>query len=573
MRRALCGFVPILVLALAGPTEARRPTPVPSTVSGRTVVTLDRTALRKQFPGKPAEAVNVELRRGAWKPDASWLRSEGKKYGRLLIVSDLHPSTGEDPVTRKVNPSEDFKSNQQEQDFRRMMESEWTSARQDARVRTLVLNGDTLEFMQTTRAATGFALDGKHDRYGPLNTPQHIAGKLKAIYGGHRLLFGTYAEHLYRGHRLVFVPGNHDRQTLHPTVRRVAIRGLIREVAALIAQDRKFMPEVGIHKRRKLAKIEAKKIVRERLEFHPWFFMVGDVVARHGHETDKYNAFSTPFGDYYHPGAKDGEMEAALGDYIVKGVFNKIERRQPWTDNTSRAWSMAKALVRASDGNPIKAANFLRWLLTREGSPASKRARAKAAARMEQDVRRYVREFGLLTKFNAIRPSDRHLNEEQLVQTLLSYEGKAATPALSNFRKGHGAFRRLGRLATLIPSIFTSKKASHREQMMSEILFRDLFVGTLAVGHDHTFRVEPRLVLDTARGTANRATVLDTATWTDRLPEVKRDSGFTPNDRRGVLVVDFDAKGSHATLMNYDPARGGLQRVNVLETEQEARQP
>jgi len=40
-----------------------------------------------------------------------------------------------------------------------------------------------------------------------------------------------------------------------------------------------------------------------------------------------------------------------------------------------------------------------------------------------------------------------------------------------------------------------------------------------------------------------------------------------------VLVVDFDAKGSHASLMNFDPARGGLQRVNVLETEQEARQP
>jgi hypothetical protein len=35
------------------------------------------------------------------------------------------------------------------------------------------------------------------------------------------------------------------------------------------------------------------------------------------------------------------------------------------------------------------------------------------------------------------------------------------------------------------------------------------------------------------------------------------------------VVVDFDRKGSHSRLMNYDPVRG-LQMVNVLETEKEA---
>jgi hypothetical protein len=121
----------------------------------------------------------------------------------------------------------------------------------------------------------------------------------------------------------------------------------------------------------------------------------------------------------------------------------------------------------------------------------------------------------------------------------------------------------------MIPAIFSDTKSSVREQRMADTLFRDFNVGTLMVGHDHTFRVEARLVVDKKRGIYKRATVLDTATWTDQLPEIKRDVGFTPTERRGVVVVDFDRKGSHSKLMNYDPVRG-LQMVNVLESEREA---
>jgi hypothetical protein len=537
--------------------------------NGRFVVPMTRSNIRTHFKKATGVQVNTALRRGRWKPDQRWLDSAGKKYGRLLIVSDMHPSTGKDKVTRKINPAEDFKPSLQEVDFRKMMKGQWNEAAGDKKVRTLVLNGDNFEFMQTTRAATGKTFSGKGDRYGALNTPENIIAKLNAIYDGHPKLFKTYAEHLYRGHRIALVPGNHDRQLQHPTVFKALVKNLVRDVARLVEKDTSFQPTASKRGRRKLAYKQAKTIVKQRFELHPWFFVVGDVMARHGHETDKYNSFSTAMGSYYHPRGKNQPMEAALGDYIVKGVFNKVERRKPWTDNTSKKSEVAKAVIRASNYNPIKAVRFLRYLLTREGSAVGKKAKARAEVRKEKDIRRYVKEFSLLNKANAINPSTAKISEEQLVQGLLRYEASGAKAALSHFGRGRGGLRRMAKLISLIPAALRDTKSHTREQIMSDTLFRDFNLGTLVVGHDHTFRVEARMVVDKKRGTFKRATVLDSATWTDQLPEIRRDIGFTPTERRGVVVVDFDRKGSHSKLMNFDPVRG-LQMVNVLETEREA---
>lgn len=534
----------------------------------RTIMPLTRETLAQRYAGKSPEAVNSALRQGQWRPSDRWLSTVGQRYGRLLIVNDLHPSTGRNPITRKVSPAEDFKNDQQEVDFRRMMKQEWRQSATDGKARTIVLNGDVLEFMQTDRAGTGSSFKGLSDRYGPLNSPENIVTKLNAIYQGHPTLFSTYAEHLVRGHRVVYVPGNHDRQLLHPTVRRALLDNLARDASKLLLADKAFAPGVGKHSRRKAAARKARQLVGERFEFHPWFFMVGDVVARHGHETDQYNSFGTPFGEYYHPGSRKASMEAALGDYIVKGVFNKVERRKPWTDNTSRSWPVIKAVIQASDYNPIKAVRFLKYLLTREGSDRSKRGVAKAQAQLERDVVRYVREFKLLDKFNEIRPRDQQLNEKQLVQTLLAYERAAAPPALSHYDRKHGTLRRLPTLAKRLPQFVIGERSHQRETRMADKLFEN-YISTLSVGHDHQFRVEPRLVVDNKTGQAARATVLDAATWTDQLPEIRRDTGFVPTARRGVVVVDFDAKGSHARLMNFDPVRG-LQSVSVLESEKEA---
>jgi len=82
------------------------------------------------------------------------------------------------PVTKKINPAEDFKPNLQEVDFRNMLKAQWKASAKDKKVRTMVLNGDNFEFMQTTRTTENQQFKGKHDKYGPLNTPENVVAKL-----------------------------------------------------------------------------------------------------------------------------------------------------------------------------------------------------------------------------------------------------------------------------------------------------------------------------------------------------------------------------------------------------------
>lgn len=106
---------------------------------------------------------------------------------------------------------------------------------------------------------------------------------------------------------------------------------------------------------------------------------------------------------------------------------------------------------------------------------------------------------------------------------------------------------------------------------MTDLLFAQ-GVSTVAVGHDHRLRIEPRLQVDLKTGGATRADVIDSGTWTNRIPgKASRDTGFTPNERRSLITITFDATGSHARLKNYDPQRG-IQAVSVVESEAEGAQ-
>jgi hypothetical protein len=552
----------------------------PQTI-GRTVIPLTDASIRAQFPNKPLAAVERILDNSDWAPSKKWLDTVGKRYGRLLIVSDLHAAGGQNPVTHKIHPTEDFKPNEHEVDFRRMLETQWTSAAREQektgrrKVCTLVLNGDTLEILQTMRPALGTELKGVPDRYGPPDTPENAVAKLRAIQDGHPMFFATLAEHMYRDNRVVLIPGNHDRQLLHPTVRKVFTRHLVHTMVEVMLQDGRFQKDhagQGKHKQKRLARLEAKGIVAQHLEFHPWRAVIGDVLIAHGNDSDKYNSLSHPFAEYYHPTAKDGAMKAAMGDYIVKGIFNQVEIHTPWTDNTARRWPTIKAGLLAARLNPLSILRLASYLLTREGGPSDKREAAKAETRLAKDVRKYTREFGLLERFNAVRPEGQTLTEDQLVQTLLKPELLPARPVLDAYNRKYGLLRRsLTWLARLTPYGRTESPSDHESKML-ETLIRDLHLKTVVVGHDHTFRVESRLVVDQTQGKAIKASLIDSATWNNQLPEIRRDWNFAPEKRRGVVVVDFDEKGSHARLTNY--ARGiGLTDVPVLENVDEAGTP
>src|SRR3989304_5407115 len=57
-----------------------------------------RAAITNRFGGNRAafDRARDQARTRQWKPSTRWMSEEGKRYGRLLIVSDMTPGTGTD---------------------------------------------------------------------------------------------------------------------------------------------------------------------------------------------------------------------------------------------------------------------------------------------------------------------------------------------------------------------------------------------------------------------------------------------------------------------------------------------
>ena len=528
-------------------------------------------------PGQSVRTLTAGLEKTFWTPTKGWLRREGKKYGVLLIASDTHPGPGRDALTGKMNRAEDFLS-KQEADMRAMLKSEHlestgymgpagTWMKGDGQVRTLVLNGDVFEFMQTTTAATGSEFKGPKDAYGPLNTPRTIVEKLKSIYAGHPDLFEAYAQHLVNGHRIVLINGNHDKQLLDPNVRRTLKAILFTEVSKLLAHQ----PGSQVATIRK----EAMKILDGQYEFHPNFFLHGDVYARHWNDhTDWQNSFSGLYGNHFLDRAqakagRDKPMEAALGDYFVKSVFNQIEKDIPWGDNTAKRKAiffgmLAKAWKDKNVRPFLNIPRAIAYALTREGhgTPAELEA-LKAADRA--GIVRDVNERGLVDQFNELRQGQEPLTEAQVVDKLLRFEEMKATPFLSLFKKGDGVAKRLATLVRKWSQIRKIASDKGYERRALAFLGEELGIKTVAVGHDHVFRDE-RYVYG-AEGRERLIRILDDATWTNSADE---DVAKAKAEKRGVIKIRFDERGSHSELRNWDSARG-LIPPDIYESEREAK--
>jgi hypothetical protein len=504
-----------------------------------------------------------------WKPSKQWLETHGRKYGTLLVVSDTHPGAGVDPTTGKTSPAEDFLT-RQEIDFHDMLSSEWKLAKRDGQKRTLVLNGDTLEFMQTTTPPEGAHFEGKADKYGPLNTPRNIRTKLDAIREGHPGLFAAYVDHMLEGHRIVMLPGNHDRQLQHPAVRARLRAILVEDMTAKLEKDGKFEPGSEGAGRRVAAIKKAREIVSARFEFKPHFFLHGDTFMQHGHQNDPFNSFSTLLGSYYSKAmARNEVMEGAMGDYIVKALFNEMEARIPWGDN-GKVTAAFKAIYKAK--GPLFAARWLvtklpvkyQYILTREGhfGPEAQQA---LAAREHADLGRIVKDDGLVEKLNELRPGQPPLDEKQIVDLLVEYQTLQAKPVLSYFKAGQGLLGRMltaaGNAKTLMKEL-PDEKRLEREETAVQFLFSKLNIKTHATGHDHVFREERYIVGDEGHEKLGRT--LDSSTWTDAMAGDSRDSMLIGTERRGVIKIKYSESGSNARLLNWDPARKRLMPVQVL---------
>lgn len=538
-------------VASAGPPTGRGVVRPPAA----TVTRLTRKVLSQRFPGRGANALRQQAHAAQWKPSSAWLAGEGKKYGVLLAVSDTHPGPGLDPITGKLNNAEDFKAAQEVQ-FRAMLDAEWKQGAVDGKVRTLILNGDTLEFMQTSTPPEGRELRGT-DAYGPTNTARNARIKLQTIAEGHPLLFRTYGEHLAGGHKIVIMPGNHDRQLTNPAVRGALRRVIVDSTAMhlLGVDDLNLAPRAE----RIAAVAKARALVKQNFEFAPPVFMHGDVIFVHGNQTDPANAFRSFLGDWYESPIRSRNqiMEAAWGDYFVKSVFNEVEQKIPWGDNDMNRVELAFKTMKQDHGIGralIKVAKGMKYTWTREGH-GSVAEEAAIQAQGERDLGRMVKDTGMTAKVNELRrgAGKPPLSEAEVTDAMVEYHETRAQPILMMFPKEAGAFKRAViafKRRKEISAAFDSKTVEANELKATTVLLGRLGIKTKVTGHDHLFRDERYLVED-AGGGKTFGRLVDTATWTDGIETI---GGV--QRRRGVARIEFGPDGSKTALYDYDPASG-----------------
>lgn len=203
------------------------------------------------------------------------LRSEpAPRERRLVIVSDVHlsqahPETDGDPRwmryrRRDLHP---------DPDFARLLDCVLEAHGGDSI--ELVMNGDVLDY------DAPWVKDGKSsfDEF-PL-TEQGCAEHTARILADHPLWFDTMARVLLRGHRVMFLCGNHDIELCWPAVREVIRKDLTRRWQAFWSAAESLGQTEGLTPPRDLA---------ERIRFRTWFHVTEDgVYLEHGSQYDHLN--------------------------------------------------------------------------------------------------------------------------------------------------------------------------------------------------------------------------------------------------------------------------------------------
>lgn len=211
----------------------------------------------------------------------------------LVVVSDLHIGRGRNPETGRFHSLENFFYDEDFLQFCRYLTHE---AKERGRPLTLVFNGDTFDFLRVDPVEASQRVGG-HERPGPTLTPEIAAEMVRRMLAGHPTFLDGIAHLLDEGHRVVFLPGNHDIELQWPEVQA--------EIRRAILERSSTWDSPG-------------------LEFHPWFFYEpGRIWIEHGCQYDAECAFRFQLRgatDRASVRALDGDMP--LGNFFQRYLYN-----------------------------------------------------------------------------------------------------------------------------------------------------------------------------------------------------------------------------------------------------------
>jgi UDP-2,3-diacylglucosamine pyrophosphatase LpxH len=136
---------------------------------------------------------------------------------------------------------------------------------------TLILNGDIVDFDLVVAVPDDapFPVSCHERKRGLAPTAAKSAWKLERVLSDHPVFVDALARFVARGHKIVYVMGNHDRELHFREVQQVLVRSL-----------------------RAAAESRGVELTERSIRFEPWFYYVPrEIYAEHGQQYDHYNSF------------------------------------------------------------------------------------------------------------------------------------------------------------------------------------------------------------------------------------------------------------------------------------------
>ena len=418
----------------------------------------------------------------------------------VVVVSDLHMSTGYNARTGTFHRNEDFFYDGA---FERFVDHLIVRSGTEHRRWRLVIMGDFVDFLQVDLPSSDHAIT---------SSPSTVE-KLGIIARGHPGVFEALARFIAAGNIVDIMAGNHDIEFVWPEVQQ--------HFRSLVARSTDADTGAAIR-------------------FHPWFlYLPGMAYLEHGHQYDSLNSFATVMRPFL-PQQPD-RIELPLGSFFVLYLFNYIEAIDPFADNIKPATRYFSWAMR---NHPILALTTVGYYLSffvRSLGKTSKLTQAEQAERREQYrhmvVESYATEQGLppatvvkLDKLAAVSSVASHWHQ---IRALLF---PAIFPSVSVLAALITAYRILKRLKSLERSLLTLVLSGAgmfwREQRLRSSatqgggylliaanrihdVLSQVDAGVPAYVFGHTHRAEQYPLIDAD----NAPRYFNTGTWTPLVPQ------------------------------------------------------
>jgi len=515
----------------------------------------------------------------------SWMAARpadgrGSVKERVLVLSDLHIGIGLNPESELYFPEEDFFTGDQSRQLLTFLSREWRAAKsgdaggtscklilpngyeptvQEEYGLTLCLNGDIFDFSRSWRSRPGMPFpDGIYKNAWPKETPANNLAKLNMMYEGHPEVFRALARHLSLGHKLDYIPGNHDRCMYNP---------LIWSGELALQNGKKYLGFTKILERELsalgLGEAEVARALR-RATLRPMAFYA-DKMVDHGDSADAYNRPRRPYLEAVDPTPAHDEIPTVFGDLGIRKGFQQLEVADPTLSAIDNGalffWRVMK--------HPVKTGRLLAAMLgasTLDGFDPGTGSPAADSAQRLKDIASLVERFPEIgEQLNAMRPDAEKLSEEQVISGLQEIERHSATPFYSNFERGVSLLS-----CFLFRHSSSSLKRSRGRQVAVETdrlaaANKAFGINDLLGGHTHHAGVDTVLTPD-----EKALRYINTHTWTDKVGSWGRPSiTWGPKDRGvGVIEIGVDEYGrpwSSAHLERVIDAQGDLVPGDLLE--------